>query len=531
MAKYPGLMRRGARFYLRVKVPVDLRSTLGRQQIWKALGTSDRREAIRRYFPARAQLEATFEQARRLQLSPEDARRMVTEWLHTLDRQTAPADFELCGPDLSEAMAEVDQELFELRAGADVSTEAHRMLIQNGWPARPHKVGPINTRHMVPVAEPAGLDELVRRALVEHTLRRRDRLHRKPSASYDPMFAAQPVSSITLAGLIDRFTGDRASHLSHDHAIQYQALFRLLRELWGDTKPVREIDRSDCRAVRDLVSSLPPHASKRWPRLTLAEAAEHARQHGIAPMDPATANAYLSRLSTLVRWAQREEYLDRNPAIGLRVSEPEGDPRHARNPFSADQLRRILSGLPGELPWRRWIVLLGLFTGARLNEICGLATDDIAEQDGVPVILIRPDAGRTLKTASARRTIPIYPMIRSGVLEHAEAMRRAGHDRLFPELRQDSRGRFSDPFQKWFGRFLAKAGATAPRTSYHSFRHGFRDALREAQASDEIVDALLGWTRHTMRETYGSGPRITALAEVVSRIRYDGLDRSDLQPQ
>jgi integrase len=216
--------------------------------------------------------------------------------------------------------------------------------------------------------------------------------------------------------------------------------------------------------------------------------------------------------------------MDRNPAVGLRVSEPEGDPRHARNPFSADQLRRIVSGLPGELPWRRWIVLLGLFTGARLNEICGLITDDIAEQDGVPVILIRPDAGRTLKTAGARRAIPIHPLIRAGILEHVEAQRRASHDRLFPELTMDSRGRFSDPFQKWFTRFLAKTGATAARTSFHSFRHCFRDALREAQASDEIIDALLGWTRRTMRETYGSGPRIAALAQAVARVRYDGLD-------
>jgi integrase len=67
-------------------------------------------------------------------------------------------------------------------------------------------------------------------------------------------------------------------------------------------------------------------------------------------------------------------------------------------------------------------------------------------------------------------------------------------------------------------------GATAPRTSYHSFRHCFRDALREAQASDEIVDALLGWTRRTMRETHGSGPRIAALAEAVARVDYPGLD-------
>jgi hypothetical protein len=56
----------------------------------------------------------------------------------------------------------------------------------------------------------------------------------------------------------------------------------------------------------------------------------------------------------------------------------------------------------------------------------------------------------------------------------------------------DSRGRYSDRFQKWFSRFLAKAGANTPGTSHHSFRHNFRDALRDAQVSDEIVDGLMG---------------------------------------
>ena len=172
MAKYSGLMRRGARFYLRVKVPVDLHSTLGRQQIWKALGTSDRREAIRRYFPARAQLQATFEQARRLQLSPEDARRMITDWLHTLERHTPTSSY--ATPNLPEAMAELDQELFELRAGADVSTGRTRCSSRTAGRLARTKSARSAPGHMVPVAEPAGLDELVRRALVEHTLRRRD---------------------------------------------------------------------------------------------------------------------------------------------------------------------------------------------------------------------------------------------------------------------------------------------------------------------------------------------------------------------
>jgi integrase len=95
----------------------------------------------------------------------------------------------------------------------------------------------------------------------------------------------------------------------------------------------------------------------------------------------------------------------------------------------------------------------------------------------------------------------------------------------------DSRGRFSDACQKRFSRFLARIGAKAPRTSYHSFRHGFRDRLREAQVSDELVDTLMGWTRRTMRETYGSGPTtVQALDKAVSRVEYPGLDLGHLYP-
>jgi hypothetical protein len=58
-------MRRGARYYLRVRVPLDLIDIIGRQEIWQSLGTGDHREAVRRYFPARTELQQGFEHARR----------------------------------------------------------------------------------------------------------------------------------------------------------------------------------------------------------------------------------------------------------------------------------------------------------------------------------------------------------------------------------------------------------------------------------------------------------------------------------
>jgi integrase len=172
-----------------------------------------------------------------------------------------------------------------------------------------------------------------------------------------------------------------------------------------------------------------------------------------------------------------------------------------------------------------------LFTGCRLNELCQLAVADVTVQDDTDVILVRPSAesGARLKTAAARRLIPVHPeLVRCGFLDYVEKMRRAGEARLFPELKRDSRGRFADPFQKWFSRFLEKAGAKAPKTSYHSLRHNFRDALREAQVSRDAVLALGGWKAGGTEELYGGGLRPSTLARELAKVRYGGLDLSPL---
>jgi hypothetical protein len=75
--------------------------------------------------------------------------------------------------------------------------------------------------------------------------------------------------------------------------------------------------------------------------MTTAQAAEHARVNGIAPMHPATSNKHVRQPSSVLRWGELEHYVDRNVAVGLTVSAPEGDPRDVRRPLAPDQLRRI----------------------------------------------------------------------------------------------------------------------------------------------------------------------------------------------
>ena len=99
---------------------------------------------------------------------------------------------------------------------------------------------------------------------------------------------------------------------------------------------------------------------------------------------------------------------------------------------------------------------------------------------------------------------------------------------LFPELEPDRRGYRADRAQKWFARFMEKAGAKEPRTSYHSSRHSFRDALREAEAPRDVVVALGGWAGNAgAEEVYGGGLRPGTLHRWVRRIDY-GLDLGHL---
>ncbi len=208
--------------------------------------------------------------------------------------------------------------------------------------------------------------------------------------------------------------------------------------------------------------------------------------------------------------------------------------RDARQPFSPEQLTLIFSGAPYAAGAPRaakfYVPLVALFTGARLNEICQLATDDVETRDGVPVVLIRAGGGRSVKSAAARRVLPIHPeLVKMGFLAFADAQRLAGHDRLFHELGRDARGHYADAFSKWFARSLRAAGASRPRTSFHSFRHNFRDALREADVGREATLALGGWAGSGVADqVYGGGLRPATLAREVAKIRYPGLDLAHL---
>ncbi len=538
MPKTPRLQKRSHRFFCRVRVPMDLRAIVGRTEIVRALGTGDYKLAVERCRLVSAEIDAELAEARRkltppVTLNEHAIRQMALLWFHRAERAADAVEVE--GADVAEALYNLRLDVSDYGNAenpgtlADTQSVANRLFADAG--GEPDRSG----------AEYDLLCRLLRRAMIETARRSIDRLKGDHSArAYDAIFdgvrpdAPPPEPpGITLGELVKRYMDDPArvgvtakTRLDSDFA------FRALTELLGAATPARDITRADCRRVRDVLSKLPPNSTKRFRGKKLERIADTAEARGLRPMAARTANAYLTKLSALFRWAEREEFVDRNPAVGLKVAEPEADKRDARRPFSTEQLCAIFNAPMYTDPQnvvrqgKFWVPLLALYSGMRLSECCQLTVDDVAVRDDTPIILVRGGDGKKVKTAAARRVIPVHPeLVRMGFLDYVKAQREAGHARLFPELKRDRRGYYSDPFQKWFSRFLGKAGAKQPRTSFHSFRHCFRDALREADVGREATLALGGWAGQGVADTvYGGGLRPSTLAREVAKINYPGLD-------
>jgi integrase len=59
-----------------------------------------------------------------------------------------------------------------------------------------------------------------------------------------------------------------------------------------------------------------------------------------------------------------------------------------------------------------WFPLLGLYTGARINELAQLHVTDIAESDGVMIVNINDEGTKRLKTTASRNGEPRLPVAR-----------------------------------------------------------------------------------------------------------------------
>ena len=354
--------------------------------------------------------------------------------------------------------------------------------------------------------------------------------------------------SITIKELHERYMADPSIARSPKTLIAYQSIYARVLGLMDENTRIDQITREDCRTLLNAVRLLPAHAVKLYGHIPLPQMVERAKAEGRHPMSPTTINSYVQRFSTLLNWAVKEDYLDKNPARGLRVIDPVRK-KDKRLPFSTEQLNIIFNapiytgckddergyaeiGTARPRRSKFWIPLIGLYSGMRLNEICQLNKEDIRKIDDIPCFVVTTDASgkgddKRLKTRNAERIIPVHPMlIKIGFLDFVRKRQNGSHPKLFNDLQMAASGYYSDLFSKWFIQFLNNCGAKRPKTSFHSFRHNFRDAMREAKIDKDIAYALGGWASDrpddtaVTAENYGNGYKTIHLFQAIKQVAY-----------
>ena len=174
-----------------------------------------------------------------------------------------------------------------------------------------------------------------------------------------------------------------------------------------------------------------------------------------------------------------------------------------RKPFTRDQTRLIyteLSHNPSGLVRKdshKWGMLLGLFTGARLNEICQLDIADV-QQEGDTWFLNITDEGdenKSVKTSAGRRKVPLHSeLICLGFLDFVDSRRKG--TRLFPDYGYSLNGGYGRNLGRWCNEsFLPKLGIKEPGLVFHSFRHTLVTRLGQADVPEPIVQCIVGHAR------------------------------------
>lgn len=337
-----------------------------------------------------------------------------------------------------------------------------------------------------------------------------------------------------LSQVINSYVAERGAGLSAERADTLRAAVRDLIAVVGD-KPVDQYGKADGTAFKDVLLALPANWMKKQSlrELDITAAAQRAKHLSLPRQSAKNIRKKWSALSSLFRYADHNHDGVVNPFAAKAIMVSDNVPAANQwDPFSADELRTLLrSDLPGPLHWLTW---LGLYTGARLNELCQLSAPLIRQEGGVHYIFLSPELRlKTGERKSCVRSVPIHPeLIGRGFLDFVES---AKGGPLFPGLTVHKTGRLSDAQGKAFSRHLKLLKIKRPKLSFHSLRHSFAAAFnRAAPDAVETRERLLGHTVPGVQGRYGDGYQSEALdmdllhkrARVVRSIRFLGTDRA-----
>lgn len=206
-------------------------------------------------------------------------------------------------------------------------------------------------------------------------------------------------------------------------------------------------------------------------------------------------------LQGLLKWAVKKSYIHRSTPLATEgqfnlTKKQRNAATKGAEPFSVEQLNQIFNPISfnryhQDSPSRKWIPLIALYTGMRLEEIAQLTTSDVIAEQGSGVLYfdINRNGGKTVKTDTALRNIPIHDtLLKLGFMDFVSQQSK----KLFEET--------GNAVSRAFIRYLEELNIKKDGDRgmvFHSFRDTFNNllALPSVQVQERLRYALMGHSK------------------------------------
>ncbi|WP_415519311.1 MAG: DUF6538 domain-containing protein [Desulfovibrio aminophilus] len=544
------------KYHYRRRIPQDLVAHYGRKELSYSLETSDYRTACEKARLESVKLDQEFAEVRRklaaqahprTSLTTTEVDRLAALWLHRtladddaqrlqgFDPDRAAEVLAFTGEDLQAALAAGDLRL--VRQWVDDLLEEHGLALPPEGETykrlclailkaevRGHQLMADRLRGMVVDTPPA------------------------PAPLPGPAQTTQQSDTgITLGKAVDLYLKGKKEAGEWQNGTEYKegVKVRLFAEILGQDRALASLTVDDMREVKAALLRFPANRNKLAPYrdMTVAQVlkAEVPEEHRL---QPTTLKNYFNKIGAFLKWAKKNRYHS-DPSIAtdiLTIKTTKQDHEY-RSPLTSEDIRLYFAPetflkATENSPALFWVSVLGLFTGARIEELCQLYLSDIVQEDGVWCFALRPDRpDKHMKNLASRRFTPIAPFLIHDLnfLAYVDKLKAEGHERLFPELSPyGAYSKYSHYVSRRLGEYRAKIGlradASGAKKDFHSFRGTVAQWCEEHSVPEKLAARIIGHKHRKMtygRYTTDTRPSVM-LREVVSRLDF-GVDLSHLK--